>query len=140
LQVLEKILDPTFSPSSFGFRPGRGAHDALAQVHADAREFILHLDVDVIAQEDFPAVNVPGSGGLRFDDVRGSFIEFLKHRNLLGLDVAQYNPGKDSDGSGAKKLLDLLVEALSARLEVLTAPAAEPAAGPEEMTSSGTTA
>ena len=31
LQVLEPILDPTFSASSFGFRPGRGAHDALAQ-------------------------------------------------------------------------------------------------------------
>ena len=31
LQVLEKLLDPTFSDSSFGFRPGRGAHDALAQ-------------------------------------------------------------------------------------------------------------
>jgi len=29
LQVLTPILDPTFSESSFGFRPGRGAHDAL---------------------------------------------------------------------------------------------------------------
>jgi arginase len=116
------------------------AHEALSQVHADAREFVLHLDVDVIAEADFPAVNVPGSGGLRFDEVRASFTEFLKHKNLLGLDVAQYNPDKDPDGSGAKKLVDLLVEALSARLEALTAPAAEPATGPEEMSSSGTTA
>jgi hypothetical protein len=36
--------------------------------------------------------------------------------------VAQYNPDKDPDGSGAKKLVDLLVEALSARLEALTTP------------------
>jgi len=119
---------------------GRAAHEALAQVHADAREFVLHLDVDAIAQEDFPAVNVPGSGGLRFDDVRASFIEFVKHKNLLGLDVAQYNPDKDPDGSGAGKLVDLLVEALSARLEALSAPAAEPAPSPEEMSSSETTA
>jgi arginase len=119
---------------------GRAAHEALAQVHADAREFVLHLDVDAIAQEDFPAVNVPGSGGLRFDDVRASFIEFVKHKNLLGLDVAQYNPDKDPDGSGARKLVDLLVEALSARLEALSAPAAEPAPSPEEMSSSETTA
>ncbi len=118
----------------------KAAHEGLAQVHADAREFVLHLDVDVIAAEEFPAVNVPGSGGLRFDEVRGSFIEFVKHKNLLGLDVAQYNPDKDSDGSGAKKLVDLLVEALSARLEALAAPAAEPAAGAEEVSSSGTTA
>ena len=120
------------------------AHEALAQVHADTREFVLHLDVDVISAEEFPAVNVPGSGGLRFDDVRASFIEFMKHKNLLGLDVAQYNPDKDPDGSGAKKLVDLLVEALSARLESLAAPATEsatgPVAGPEEIPSSGTTA
>jgi arginase len=118
----------------------KAAHEALAQVHADAREFVLHLDLDVIAEEDFPAVNAPGSGGLRFDEVRTAFIEFLKHKNLLGLDVAQYNPDKDSEGSGAKKLVDLLVEALSARLEALAAPTAEPAIGPEEVSSSETTA
>jgi len=119
---------------------GRASHDALTQVHAEAREFVLHLDIDVIAVEEFPAVNVPGSGGMRFDDVRASFIEFVKHKNLLGLDVAQYNPDKDSDGSGAKKLVDLLVEALSARLEILAAPAAEPAGGPQEVSSSETSA
>ncbi len=119
---------------------GRAASEALAQVHADAREFVLHLDTDVIAEEDFPAVNVPGSGGLRFDDVRAAFVEFAKHKNLIGLDVAQYNPDKDPGGSGAEKLVNLLVEALSARLEALTAPAAEPAAGSEEVPSSGTAA
>jgi arginase len=118
----------------------KAAHDALTQVHADAREFVLHLDVDVIAQEDFAAVNVPGSGGMRLDDVRTSFVEFAKHKNLLGLDVAQYNPDKDADGSGANKLVDLLVEALSARLEALSTPAAEPAVGPEELSSSETSA
>jgi arginase len=118
----------------------KAAHEALAQVHADAREFVLHLDIDVIAQEEFPAVNVPGSGGLRFDDVRTSLIEFVKHKNLLGLDVAQYNPDRDSDGRAAKKLVDLLAEALSTRLETLTAPATESVAGPEEVSSSETTA
>jgi arginase len=118
----------------------KAAHEALAQVHADAHGFVLHLDTDVIAAEEFSAVNVPGSGGLRFEDVRSALVEFVKHKNLLGLDVAQYNPDKDPDGSGARKLVDLLVEALSARLEALTAPAAESAAGPTEVSSSETTA
>jgi len=83
----------------------KAAHEALAQVHADAREFVLHLDVDVIAQDDFPAVNVPGSGGLRFDDVRASFIEFVKHKNLLGLDVAQYNPIRIPMAAAQRRLL-----------------------------------
>ncbi len=118
----------------------KAAQEALAQVHAGAREFVLHVDLDVIAEEDFPAVNVPGSGGLRFEDVRSAFAEFVKHKNLLGLDVAQYNPDKDPDASGARKLVDLLVEVLSARLEALTAPAAEPATGSTEVSSSETTA
>ena len=117
----------------------KAAHEALGQVHADAREFVLHLDTDVIAQEEFPAVNVPGSGGLSYEDVRAAFVEFAKHKNLLGLDVAQYNPDKDADGTGAQKLVNLLVEALSARLEALTAPpVTEPPAGPTEVSSSET--
>ena len=99
--------------------PGEAAKTTLMQMHADARQVILHLDTDVIAQEEFPAVNVPGSGGLGFADVRDALIEFVKNPNLLGLDVAQYNPDKDTDGSGAKKLVDVLVEALTARLQAL---------------------
>ena len=122
-----------------------GAQGALSHMHAEAHDFVLHLDIDAIAQEDFPAVNVPGSGGLRFDDVRLALTEFAKHKNLLGLDVAQYNPDKDSDGSGAKKLVDLLAEVLTARLQSFDAPALEPApggpaGGATEVSSSGSSA
>jgi len=107
------------------------AKEALAHAHADAREFVLHLDVDVIAQEEFSAVNVPGSGGLGLEDVRASLKEFLSHKNLIGVSVSQYNPDKDADGSGARKLVDLLVEALAACMESLAEPANPPAAGPD---------
>lgn len=49
LQVLEPLLDPTFSPSSFGFRPGRGAHDALKQAKgyvADGRVIVVDVDLE----------------------------------------------------------------------------------------------
>jgi len=118
----------------------KSAHEALAQLHADAHEFVLHLDTDVISAEDFPAVNVPGSGGLRFDDVRIALAEFVKHKNLLGLDVAQYNPDRDPDCSGAKKLVDLLVEVLAARLQTLETPVTEPPGGATEVPSSETAA
>jgi len=29
LQVLQPVIDPTFSEHSYGFRPGRRAHDAV---------------------------------------------------------------------------------------------------------------
>ncbi len=56
LQVLQPILDPTFSASSFGFRPGRGAHDALAQ----AREYVAEgygIVVDLDLEKFFDRVN-----------------------------------------------------------------------------------
>lgn len=107
------------------------AKGALNQLHADAREFMMHVDLDVIAQEEFPATNVPDSGGLSFTEVKASLVEFAKHKNLLGLDVAQYNPDKDPDGSSAKKLVELLTEALAARFEALASPAAPAAVTPE---------
>src|SRR2546426_4561552 len=103
------------------------AKKASPQVRADAPDFLLHLDTDVNSQEDFPAVNVPGSDGLRFEDVRSALTEFVKHKNLLGLDVEQYNPDKDPDGSGANKLVELLFEVLTARLQAFETPAPEPA-------------
>ena len=128
--------------------PARAAQEALSHMHVEAHDFVLHLDTDAIAQEDFPAVNVPGSGGLRFDEVRAALAEFAKHKNLLGLDVAQYNPEKDPDGCGATKLVDLLAEVLAARLQAFDTPAPEPSsgansggasgpAGPTEVSSSG---
>ena len=124
----------------------RAAEEALSHMHAEAHDFVLHLDTDAIAQEDFPAVNVPGSGGLRFEDVRAALTEFAKHKNLLGLDIAQYNPEKDPDGSAAKKLVDLITEVLAARLQAFDTPAPEPAGGasdppgPTEVSSSGSAA
>ena len=49
LQVLEPLFDPYFSESSFGFRPGRGAHDALRQASeyvAQGRSIVADLDLE----------------------------------------------------------------------------------------------
>ncbi len=100
----------------------KSAQGALTQLHADTREFIVHLDTDVLDASELSSVNVPGNGGLPFSDVRAILQEIVKHKNLLALDIAQYNPNKDLDGSGAKKLVDLLVDVLSARITAEDAP------------------
>jgi RNA-directed DNA polymerase len=49
LQVLEPLLDPSFSASSFGFRPGRGAHHALLRAReyvADGHDVVVDLDLE----------------------------------------------------------------------------------------------
>jgi RNA-directed DNA polymerase len=49
LQVLDPLLDPTFSASSYGFRPGCSAHDALAAAReyvAEGRVIVVDLDLE----------------------------------------------------------------------------------------------
>jgi retron-type reverse transcriptase len=49
LQVLQPIFDPTFSDASFGFRPGRSVHGAIARAreHMAARcRWLVDLDLE----------------------------------------------------------------------------------------------
>jgi RNA-directed DNA polymerase len=48
LQVLQAIFDPTFSAHSFGFRPGKSAHDAVraAQNYIQAgKDWVVDMDI-----------------------------------------------------------------------------------------------
>jgi len=93
-------------------------------VHAAKHEFILHFDVDVINSEEFPWTNFPGAGGLSLNEVRDALHVFAGQSNLAAFVVAGYNPDLDADGQGARKLIDLLTEVISARLETTSAAAA----------------
>lgn len=55
-QVLEPIFDPTFSESSYGFRKGRKAHDAVKQASQYVREgYVWCVDMDL--EKFFDRVN-----------------------------------------------------------------------------------
>ena len=56
LQVLQPILDPTFSKHSYGFRPGRRAHEAVlaAQAYVQSGRRVV---VDVDLEKFFDRVN-----------------------------------------------------------------------------------
>jgi group II intron reverse transcriptase/maturase len=56
LQVLQPLIDPGFSEHSYGFRPGRRAHDAVlrAQAHVQAGYRVV---VDVDLEKFFDRVN-----------------------------------------------------------------------------------
>jgi len=48
LQALQPLFDPTFSPHSYGFRPGRSAHDAVraAQTYAQGgKNWVVDMDI-----------------------------------------------------------------------------------------------
>jgi hypothetical protein len=49
MQVLQAQWDPTFSASSFGFRPGRNAHQAVKRAQSYLKEgytWVVDMDVE----------------------------------------------------------------------------------------------
>jgi hypothetical protein len=49
LQVLQPLIDPTFSESSYGFRPGRSAHQVVCQAQRyvqSGRRWVVDVDVE----------------------------------------------------------------------------------------------
>src|SRR5690606_9755160 len=49
LQVLQPVFDPTFSEHSYGFRPGRRAHDAVCQAQRyvqSGRRWVVDVDLE----------------------------------------------------------------------------------------------
>lgn len=49
LQVLQPIFDPTFSDHSYGFRPGRRAHDAVRRAQRyvqEGRRWVVDVDLE----------------------------------------------------------------------------------------------
>ncbi len=117
--------------------PAAAAEMAIERIHGGKNELILHLDVDVISSEDFSATDLPGSGGLRLEEVREAMVVVAKQPRLVALEVAAYNPERDTEGRGAKIIVELIAAALAARLEAqpkeevaaaASATASEPAA------------
>jgi RNA-directed DNA polymerase len=121
LHVLQPILDPTFSASSFGFRPGRGAHDALAQ----AREYVAKgygIVVDLDLEKFFDRVNhdiLMARLARRIDDKRLLMIvrRFLEAGMMRdGVCVRRYE-GTPQGGPLSPLLANLLLDDLDKMLE-----------------------
>src|SRR5450631_1193174 len=89
LQVLQPILDPTFSEHSYGFRPGRRAHDAVlaAQAYIQSGRTVV---VDVDLEKFFDRVN--------HDILIDRLSKRLGDAAVLGLIRAYLNSGIMSDG------------------------------------------
>jgi arginase len=97
--------------------PVAAAEIAVERAHGGRNELVVHLDLDVIAGEDFLATDLPGEGGLRLAEIRQALEILFRQPRLVLFEVAGYNPERDPDGSGARTAIDLIAAAFSARLE-----------------------
>ncbi len=55
--ILEPIFDPEFHPSSYGYRPGHGAHDAIAKATAFMRTYGLKWVIDMDLSKCFDTLD-----------------------------------------------------------------------------------
>ena len=88
-QVLQKQWDPTFSDGSYGFRPGRSQHGAVAQ----AQKYIAEgygWCVDLDLEKFFDRVN--------HDKLMGQIAKRVQDKRLLKLIRAMLNAGVMEDG------------------------------------------
>jgi RNA-directed DNA polymerase len=89
LQVLQKRWDPTFSPHSYGFRPRRSAHQAVAAAQgfiAEGFRFVVDLDLEKF----FDRVN--------HDILMGRIAQRINDPRLLRLIRAFLNAGVMENG------------------------------------------
>jgi arginase len=73
--------------------------------------FWLHLDVDVLDEDELPAVSYPTRSGVTWAGLE-RLLAPLAGASLIGVDVTDYNADKDPDGRYARRLADLLVRVL----------------------------
>ena len=88
LQVLQPILDPTFSEYSFGFRPGRSAQEAVVRAQAYVQSG-RRIVVDVDLEKFFDRVN--------HDILMGRLQRCLGEADVLRLIRAYLNSGVMQD-------------------------------------------
>ena len=89
MQVLQRKWDPTFSNSSYGFRPRRSAHQAVeaAQRHIRAgRRFVVDMDLEKF----FDRVN--------HDRLMGALAKRIRDKRMLALIRAFLRAGVMEDG------------------------------------------
>jgi group II intron reverse transcriptase/maturase len=89
LQVLQPRFDPTFSAHSYGFRPGRRAHDAIRAAQRYIQEG-CHWVVDLDLEKFFDRVN--------HDVLMSRLAKRIEDKRLLRLIRRYLNAGMMADG------------------------------------------
>ncbi len=94
-------------------RPAELAADGLAAVAAALpAPWWLHTDLDVLATDDFAAVDYPQPGGLTWPQLSQVTSAALAADGCAGWSVCIYNPDLDPDRRGADDIIGYLTNAL----------------------------
>ena len=113
VQPEEAGLDTELSPARLREQgmaaAGAATRDKLV---SSAGRYWVHLDVDVLDEQAFPATDYLMPGGLSRAELAELMGPLLAGPELAGVSLACYNPAKDPDGAGARYLVGLFGELL----------------------------
>lgn len=88
--------------------------DALAVVTRDELDgFWIHIDVDVLHDDLMPAVDYRYPDGLSWEELATILSAALATGRAKGIDITIFNPNLDQDGHLARRLVQLLRDALT---------------------------
>jgi arginase len=76
------------------------------------QQFWLHLDLDVLDEEAFPATDYLMPGGLELTELADLLRPLGRSERIIGASIGCYNPSKDGTGAYGRALTDLLVDVL----------------------------
>lgn len=88
---------------------------ALQNLESKVDHILVHFDIDVIDENDFPAADVPHTPGLSRPQVAEALRVFLNSPKSAGLVVTEFNTARDRDGNLAGQLVDLIREVITQR-------------------------
>lgn len=120
-QALQPLFEPTFSAHSYGFRPGRGAHQAVRRAQAYIREGKRWV-VDIDLEKFFDRVNhdvLMARVARRVDDARVLKLirRFLAAGGMRGGVVEARTEGMPQGGPLSPLLSNILLDDLDRELE-----------------------
>ena len=95
-------------------RGGRAIGEEFVGRFRDPGRVWVHLDVDVLDQDVFPATDYLMPGGLGWGELTDLMAPLLTSPSLVGCSVGCYNPEKDRDGADGAALIEAFRAAVRA--------------------------
>jgi len=103
------------TPDDIAKDPAQRAREAVAHVATRAPRWWLHIDLDVLSEEDFAAARIGPEdpalpGGLRWNELTDLASAAFRAGGCVGWSLVIYNPDRDTDGVAGPRIVQFVAD------------------------------